>query len=363
MPILIYITDKMSRLSCVLLTFVILSCENKRTQEPREPITYQSNDVSFESLKGDITISGTLTTPRKDTKQKAVILITGSGAQDRDYTNQFEHRPFLVIADYLTQRGIAVLRYDERGVGKTGGDYETSTYDDLASDAAGAISFLRQKEFKKVGIIGHSEGGQIAPLASQKAAADFIVSMAGVGSAADEGMLYNTKYRLDKMGIDERVSQEIVATVDSLLSILKSESDMQVAKIKMQEFVKQRELNASQQYKETGEKLGNTQRLIDGWFDPKFIYRLHHDPLETLRKVRMPILVLYGTDDGTFDINEKLREVESVLDSTEHEIKIFPDLGHLFMDTRGVPMHKVKEIEETIAPEVLESIYVWINEQ
>lgn len=351
----------MRRLS-LLIAFAIISCANKRTQEPKGPILYGSDEVSFNSLQGDITLSGTLTTPAGATPEKAVILITGSGPQDRDYTNQFQHRPFLVLSDYLTQRGIAVLRYDERGVGKSEGDYGKATYEDLASDAAGGILLLRQKGFEKVGIVGHSEGGQIAPLTSQKAEADFIVSMAGVGSTADKSMLYNTKYRLQKMGIDENVSREIVTTVDSLLAILKKEPDKDLGMVEMEKYIQQRENETSKQYKDAAEKLGNAQRLIEGWLDPKFIYRLHNDPLQTLKNVRVPILVLYGTDDGTLDIHTALPEIKAALDSTEHEIKIFEGLGHLFMNANGVPIHKLKEVEETIAPDVLESIYVWINQ-
>jgi pimeloyl-ACP methyl ester carboxylesterase len=351
----------MRRLSYLLITSVILSCGNKRTQEPREPISYQSDEVDFKSKKGDITLSGTLTTPNGETVQKAVILISGSGPQDRDYTNQFEHRPFLVLSDYLTQRGIAVLRYDERGVGKSEGDYGKATYEDLVSDAAGGISFLRQRGFKKVGIIGHSEGGGIATSTSQKVQVDFIVSMAGVSSTADKVLLYNTKYRLHKMDIDENVQQEIIGTVDSLLRILKEEDNTNTARIKMMEFISQRESKVSQQCKEVSEKLGDSRKLIEGWLDSKFIYSLHNDPLETLKKVRVPVLVLFGDDDGTIDLDRMLPEIKNALDSTRHEVKIFDDLGHLFMKSKGVPMYKLKEVEETIAPEVLESIYNWIN--
>jgi esterase/lipase len=351
----------MRPLSYLLITFVILSCENKRTQEPKGPIPYQSDDVSFNSLLNDITLSGTLTTPGGDSVQKAVILINGSGPHDRDYTNQFAHRPFLVLSDYLTKRGIAVLRYDERGVGKSEGDYKKATYEDLVSDAAGGVLFLRQKGFKKVGIIGHSEGGGIAPLASQKAAVDFIVSMAGVNTTADKILLHNTKYRLLKMETNEHVSQEILETVDSLLKIVKKEPNTDIAKAKMEKFIDQREREVSTQYKDAAEKLGDAHKLIEGWSDPKFIYSLHNDPLKTLKKIRMPILVLYGTEDGTIDIDKMLPEIEDALDSTDHEIKIFKDLGHLFMSAKGVPMDKLNEVEVTIAPDVLESIYNWID--
>lgn len=351
----------MRRLGYLLISVLTVSCGNKRTQEPKEPISYHSAEVSFESLKADITLSGTLTTPKGDTAQKAVLLITGSGPQDRDYSNKFEHKPFLVLADYLTQRGIAVLRYDERGVGESEGDYRKATYDDLVSDAAGGITFLRQRGFNKVGIIGHSQGGGIAPLASQNAQADFIVSMAGVSTTADKVLLYNTRYRLQKMGIVGNVREEIISTIDSLLRIHKQEPNTRIAKVKMEQFINQRESKASAQYKEVAEKLGDSRRLIEGWLDPKFIYSLHNDPLQTLKKIRIPILVLYGNDDGTIDIDRMQPEIQNALDSTDHEIIIFDDLGHLFMNTKDVPIHKLKEVEETIAPEVLESIYIWID--
>jgi pimeloyl-ACP methyl ester carboxylesterase len=351
----------MKQLTSLLVLFITLSCGHKRTQEPKEPLPYASEEVTFKSLQGDITLHGTFTTPKDSLAQKAVILITGSGPQDRDYTNQFDHRPFLVLSHYLTERGIAVLRYDERGVGESDGDYKKATHEDLVSDAAGGISFLRQHGFKQIGIIGHSQGGGIAPLADQQQKVDFIVSMAGVGVTADKILSYNTNHRLEKMGIDESMRNEIVATIDSLLSILKKEPDTGVARRKMEEFMTAKERTASSQYKEVAGRLGNPQALIDAWLDPKFIYSLHNDPLVDWRKVRVPVLMLYGDDDGTIDINKRRPDFELALDSTEHEIKIFNGLGHLFMNKNELPMHKIKEVEETIAPEVLEFIYTWIN--
>jgi uncharacterized protein len=189
---------------------------------------------------------------------------------------------------------------------------------------------------------------------------DFIVSMAGVSATADRILLYNTQYRLRKMKADEHVSQEIMETVERLLKILKEEQNTEAARVKMVKYIDQREREVSAQYREEAAKLGDARKLIENWLDPKFIYALHHDPLRALKEVRMPVLALYGDDDGTIDIGRRLPEIEEALDSTDHEIKIFRDLGHLFMNAKGIPMHKLNTMEETIAPDVLESIYNWI---
>src|SRR5512144_2091192 len=129
----------MNRLFILLLAGILFSCGDKRTQEPTEPLPYASNEVTFKSLAGDVTLSGTLTAPLGDTSSTAVILVSGSGPDDRNYTNQFGHRPFLVLSDYLTQRGLTVLRYDERGVGPSEGRYREATQDNLVDDVAGGV--------------------------------------------------------------------------------------------------------------------------------------------------------------------------------------------------------------------------------
>ena len=351
----------MRRLSFLLTSISLFSCgDNKRTQEPKEPLPYESREINFKSLEGDVTLYGTLTTPTNDSLKTAVVLISGSGPDDRDYKNQFGHRPFLVLSHYLTQKGITVLRYDERGVGKSEGNYGEATYENLVSDAAGGINYLRDIGFQRVGLIGHSEGGGIAPVASLQAKTDFLILLAADNATSDKSLVYQTGTRLKNMGVDENTSREIIETVNSLLAIAKSESDIATAKTKMETVIEQKNQSATEDYKKTTQKLGDPNRLIHGFLDPKFIYRLHNDPKDTFKKIRIPVLVLYGDGDGSVDLNTNLPLIRKSFDSTEYEVKIYPGLGHLFMNDKGVPMEKLHDIDETIAPQVLSTISDWI---
>jgi pimeloyl-ACP methyl ester carboxylesterase len=351
------------RLFLIPLLLFVYSCAPERTQEPKAPYPYGVEEVSFISVDGKTKLSGTLTQP-KSRARFAVILISGSGPQDRDYTNQFGHRPFLVLADYLTRNGITVLRYDERGVGKSSGDFQNASYDDLATDAAGALKFLRStpNDYHTVGIIGHSEGGGMAPLVAQKVKADFLVLMAPDNSPARESLLHQTDARLQSMEVEETTRQEILAGIDSILSIARRETSPAIAKSKMMEIVERRNATGSDRYKEVSARLGDPERFIDGCLDPKFVYRLHHDPKEELSKVNVPVLVLYGDDDHALDVKTNLPLIEKALEYTWHDVKIFPGVGHLFMKSKGVEMSDLDDVEETIAPEVLETITEWIKQ-
>ena len=158
--------------------------EIKRPQNPTKPYPYTEEEVAFENKTANITLAGTLTMPKEGGKYPAVILVSGSGLQDRDETI-FNHKPFLIIADYLTRNGIAVLRYDDRGGGKSTGNYSSATTEDFATDALAAVQYLKSREeidSKKIGIIGHSEGGMIAPMAAVNSNdVSFIVLLAGPG--------------------------------------------------------------------------------------------------------------------------------------------------------------------------------------
>jgi uncharacterized protein len=240
------------RLFLILPVIFFYSCTPERKQEPKAPYPYDVKEVSFMSADGKTKLSGTLTQAKGQLKRCAVILISGSGPHDRDYTNQFGHRPFLVLADYLSRNGITVLRYDERGVGKSSGDFQNASYDDLAADAAGALEFLRSApyHYHTVGIIGHSEGGGMAPLVAQKVKAGFLVLMAPDNSSARESLLYQTDARLQSMDVEETTRKEILAGIDSILSIVRREISPAIAKSKMMEIVEQRKATGSERYKE-----------------------------------------------------------------------------------------------------------------
>lgn len=346
----------------LLIAFTIIACgKNKRTQEPKEPFSYESREVNFKSHQGDVTLSGTLTTPTDDTLHTAVILIGGSGRTNRNYTNNFGHRPFLVISDYLTRHGITVLRYDERGVGKSEGNYEKSTFEELVADVAGGIDFLRNELPQiKVGLIGHSEGAQIAPLVALQSNTDFLVLMGASLTTADSSLIFQTGTRLKGMNVDQKTSQEIIMSVDSLLRILKSEKNVETARTKMYSYVDHQQEKSTADFKNVTKRLGDPYRLVDGFLDPKFIYRLHHDSKLPIREVHIPVLVLYGDRDGTVDVDYGMRAFKQLLDANNSETIIFSGVNHLFMKTGNLSPDQFHSVEETIAPEVLTKISTWI---
>jgi pimeloyl-ACP methyl ester carboxylesterase len=210
-----------------------------------------------------------------------------------------------------------------------------------------------------VGLIGHSEGGGVAPIVSLQAKTDFLILMAAANATANESLVYQTRARLKDMDVNEKTSEEIIVTLDSLLAIAKSEPDALRAKMKMDDLIARTDQTASEDYKTTAQRLGDVNWLIDGFLDPKFRYRLRNDPKDEFKKVRIPVLVLYGDGDKLVDVGTNLPLIKTAFDSTACDIKVFPGLGHLFMNG-NVSMEELHEIEETIDPQVLATISDWI---
>jgi len=199
-----------------------------RPQEPKPPFPYTAEDVTFTNEKYNITLAGTLTIPVGTGPFPAVIMITGSGAQNRN-EEIMGHKPFLVIADYLTRKGIAVLRYDDRGVGKSQGNYLNATSADFATDAEAAFNYLKSRSMinpQLIGFIGHSEGGLIAPIvAAGNKEISFIVSLAGPGVNGEQIILSQTADLSRLSGVDEVQIKESLSTNKELFNVLKKEAD------------------------------------------------------------------------------------------------------------------------------------------
>ncbi|MGA9293320.1 MAG: alpha/beta fold hydrolase, partial [Ignavibacteriaceae bacterium] len=202
--------------------------EVKRPQEPKKPYPYKEEEVKFQNKKADITLAGTLTLPESGNNFPAVVLITGSGPQDRNETI-VNHKPFLVLADYLTRRGIAVLRYDDRGFGESGGKFSTATTQDFVTDALAAVDYLlSRKEINKheIGLIGHSEGGLIAPLAAVKSdKVDFIVLMAGPGLPGEDILKMQSELILKANGADKDYIQKTETLNNDAYNLIKTVKD------------------------------------------------------------------------------------------------------------------------------------------
>ena len=294
--------------------------EVKRPQTPKPPYPYVTEDVVFRNEADGATLSGTLTWPvgyDKDAKKKPVVLllVSGSGQQNRD-EELFEHKPFLVIADYLARQGIATLRYDDRATGKSvGGEVKNATTADFSRDAAAGIDFLRSnKAFSKVGVLGHSEGGSIAFMLGAQKKVDFIVSLAGPGVKGDT---------------------LLVAQANRILSLSGQPAYMTVEKYRQQETVQ--------------------QVPCIRWF-------CDYDPSDDIRKTPCPVFALNGDRDSQVLSSLNLEAIRRLLPSSKrHLIKEYPSLNHLFQHcTTGLPT-EYGQIEETISPEVLEDIARWIQ--
>lgn len=342
------------------------SVKINRPQEPKPPYPYKSEEIKFPNTKDSIVLAGTLTLPQNGKKFPAVVLISGSGPQNRD-EEIFNHKPFLVIADYLTRKGIAVLRYDDRGTAASTGDFNSSTSLDFATDVEYAIEYLKtRKEInkKKIGLIGHSEGAMIAPMVASKSKdVNFIVLLAGLGMTGEEilvlqneliGKAYNLpSERLETSNEVNKVAYQIIKqsnNPDSLyahLSIYFNQALSEHPELKPSGMPQEVFLNSQ------------LSKLTRPWMK----YFLSYDPKSDLTTTNCPILALYGNRDLQVPPNENLKGIKKSIEkggNNKFTSEIFPDLNHMFQTCKtGLPI-EYGQIEETFSPIVLERISTWI---
>lgn len=337
-----------------------------RPQEPKPPFPYTSENVTFTNDKFNIKLAGTLTIPSGTGPFKTVIMITVSGAQNRN-EELMGHKPFLVIADYLSRNGIAVLRYDDRGVGGSQGNYAEATSEDLATDAEAAFNYLKNNpkiNLKEIGFMGHSEGGLIAPIvASTHADVGFIVSLAGPGVTGQQIILRQTQDISRLSGQKESDIKETVETNKRLYAVLRKEKDNKKAEIKILALYKEI-LEKKKTSKEDTEKAVNQLKMTFGssvytWFR----YFIVTDPARFWKKVECPVLALNGEKDLQVAARENLPAIEKALKSSGNKyvktVKL-PELNHLFQHCKtGLPA-EYSSIEETFSPDVLKIIADWI---
>ncbi len=315
--------------------------QNKRPQTPVGPFPYTCEDVEF--TNGDAILSGTLTLPEKYTKETpVVIMITGSGLQDRDET-LYSHKPFAVIADYLARNGIASLRYDDRGFAKSTGS-KSYTIDDSKNDALAGIQLLRER-FTHVGIVGHSEGGTIALMIAAEGKADFIVSMAGMAISGKETLLVQNRHALLKMGFDKN-------TVDTYITAL-SEAFTQAATTgAMNIDVEKYELPAG---------LKQNLRLVASSLTPNLKSLITLDISGILSQINCPVLALNGKSDTQVDADKNISLLQRNIKNGICTTTIYSKLNHLFQHCESGEIDEYEAIEETISPEVLEDIVQWMK--
>jgi pimeloyl-ACP methyl ester carboxylesterase len=343
----------------------------RRRQDPQKPYPYNEQEVSYKNVKDDVKLAGTLTLPRAESnsngKFPAVLLITGSGSQDRDET-MLGHRPFLVLADYLTRRGIAVLRVDDRGVGGSDAGSRSATTENYVGDVLTGVEYLKSRKeinSKEIGLIGHSEGGIIAPVAAVRSNdVAFIVMLAGSGQAGDD-LIVTQIALLDKAsGADAETIARAVDLQKSLVAIIKSEPDDKLAAQKINEMLAARQSKMNEQELQLFTPVAANIKaqmplLLSAWYR----YFLSYNPRPTLEKVKIPVLALDGDNDVQVAPKINLDLIAAALKNggnKDYTIKSFPKLNHLFQTSVTGSPSEYSQIEETIAPQVLETISDWI---
>ena len=290
----------------------------KRPQNPMEPFPYKTEEVTFTNVTDKATLVGTLSYPIDYKKEKTpvVLMVTGSGQENRD-EEIFGHKPFLVIADYLARHGVASLRYDDRGFGKsTGGDVKHATTADFARDAASGIEFLHTlKCFSKVGVLGHSEGGSIAFMLGAKGKVDFIISMAGIGVRGDTALTAQANRLLELSGQPMRLS---------------------TLQYRVNAYIKK---------------------------SPWLNFFMDYDPSGDITKTLCPVMAINGERDVQVISSLNLIGIKDYLtENPKNFVKEYPALNHLFQHCTTGNVSEYRMIEETISPEVLEDIARFIKQ-
>jgi hypothetical protein len=327
---------------------------------PKAPFPYRAEDVSFDNAaaKG-VTLSGTLTVPEGSGPFPAAILITGSGPQDRDET-VFGHKPFAVLADHLTRHGVAVLRYDDRGAGKSTGDFATATSADFATDANAAVRFLGTRpeiDHDAIGLIGHSEGGMVAPIAAAaNADVRFIVLLAGPGT--DLAQLALSQQRL--LGTSQGVSDAELARMEPVMTRVFSA----VAKSSSAEDAQRRVRGVLTADALAALKVPESQReaMVQRFSSDWFRFFLQYKPATNLARVRVPVLALNGTLDRQVPADENLAAIEAALaGNPDVTIRKLDGLNHFFQSARTGAIGEYADLAETMSPVVLDIVSDWIG--
>ncbi len=341
----------------------------KRPQDPIKPYPYISEEIIFENEKvNKIKLSGTLTLPKNIKNPPVVILISGSGPQNRN-EEVFGHKPFLVLSDFLTRQGIAVLRYDERGVGASEGSFRGATSSDFASDVAAAISFLKKRndiDAKKIGLIGHSEGGFIAPMvASINKDVAFIVSLAGTGVDGKQVLLSQMHKSATLGGASPEVLKINNEFSEIVLSIVEKEAPKVMWTKTKTTFDKHRNtLSKEMQGIYTNEILEKNYKVFTK--DPWLHYFIKTDPFQFISKIKIPILAINGSKDTQVIAKLNLEGFKKGLEKAKNKdftIKELEGLNHLFQTAHTGSGNEYAIIEETFNPKAMKIVSDWILER
>ncbi|MDR0542386.1 MAG: alpha/beta hydrolase [Dysgonamonadaceae bacterium] len=333
----------------------------KRPQNPQPPYPYHSEDVRFENKEAGVVLAGTFTWPKEGKNFPAVVLISGSGPQNRN-EEVLGHSPFWVLSDYLTRNGIAVLRYDDRGVAESGGDYKTAGLDDFATDAAAALGYLKtRKEIspKKTGVIGHSEGGTLAFMLAgeKKNNPAFVVSMAGMAIPGDS-LLRMQRYLI---GTKSGASEEAIAQNEALVETINNLINRYPADSVLQNINRLADEVLPDSLKNNSVIRMAFQQGVRQMMSPELQSLMKCNPAGALAKTQCPVLALGGDKDLQVPAGINLNRIKTSVKGPV-TVKEYSGLNHLFQHCSTGLIGEYGSIEETIAPEVLNDITVWIKQ-
>lgn len=338
----------------------------QRPQMPQEPLPYISEEVIIQHSDKSFSLSGTLTLPDSLGVFPAIVLIAGSGPNDRDET-LYGHKPFFVISDHLTKNGFAVLRYDKRGVGKSTGDYDKATLRDFADDAAMAMNYLKQRkeiDSSKVGLLGHSEGGIVAPMvASEEKGVRLMVLMAAPGTTGIEVVLDQNEISMQQQAMEPKTIEKLQMfnreIFESLLSWNGSENHRTALRDKLLHLWEQ--LPILLKMKMNKESYLRSQ--FNAMIKPGYRSFLAADPASYLEKVSCAVLAINGENDLQVAAEKNLTAIKKALEKGGNDCtvtKVYPGLNHLFQESATGRVEEYAKITQTISPEVLSDITNWL---
>jgi len=338
-----------------------------RPQEPVEPFPYTAEEVEYTNDAAGITLAGTLTLPEGGGPFTAAILISGSGAQDRD---EFilGHKPFLVLADHLTRNGIAVLRVDDRGVGGSTGDPLRATSEDFAGDVLAGVEYLKGRgeiDAGRIGLVGHSEGGIIAPMvAARSDDVAYTVLMAAPGLVGEELLYLQAKLIAAAGGIDADIVEENRAIQAEIFSVLKQEIDDAAMEEKLTAAFREAFEALPEEQREAVDPEQYFKMKVATVQNPWFRFFLTYDPAQTLGEVRCPVLAITGETDLQAPPDPNLAIIGAALNEGGNEhvtLMELPGLNHLFQTSETGAPSEYGQIEETMSPILLDAVADWIN--
>lgn len=342
--------------------------KTRRQQEPVPPFPYVSEEVSFVNAKDNIRLAGTFTFPKEKAPLATVVLISGSGPQNRD-EELMGHKPFLVLADYLTRNGIAVLRFDDRGCFASEGNFAAATSNEFATDVEAAVAYLKtRKEVNKgkIGLIGHSEGGLIAPMvAARNKDVNFIVLMAGPGIRGSEIMLRQQALIGRANGVKEEDLQASIDLNTDVFKMVDEIADTDTLRVKISNYLREQSKTvaalATNDAKKTDELIDvQVAQLLSPWM----LNFIRYNPVPALEKVKCPVLAINGSKDLQVPSEVNLKAIETALNKAKNKnfvIKELAGLNHLFQECKTGSPNEYAGIEQAISPSALEVISQWIG--